>query len=416
MNNLQTLFPEFYQDKLKSEDLKATKNNIIVFDTNYLLDILRYPTSIATKYLEALDKVSDNLYIPYLVALEFNFQKSNIKKRKKQQIEDYKNLINNSTANLIDNISKIELIKDTSDKENFTSSLIEKTTQFQTELKNAIDNKIKITITKEEQNIYEKLIKIISNKIGDKYPQEEIDAIEKEGKIRYSEGIPPGYNDSEKENNGEETRKYDNIKYQTQYGDLIIWKDIIKYSKKQKLATKVIFITNDGTSKKKNDLMYRVGSMTVGPHISLLNELRAESDKELYILSNLNFIKLVSELTDAEINNLKVSTSLENDLDQKESDISFTQRLYNKLLAIDGENPEELTSLDQLISVMPLEDFLRYKENEEYYKEHLESIITYLNRDKKTFPPFLAHKKNSSKTSFGTQNRGNWFNDLTDNT
>lgn len=415
MNKLKKSFPEFYQEKLHPKDLNNDKNNIIVFDTNYLLDILRYPTNVATKYLDALNKVSNNIYIPYLVALEFNFQKSNIKKRKKQQIDDYKNHIDNSFSKLLENINKIELVNEPTEKKQFTASLIEETEDFHSTLKSAIEEKIETTITKEEQGIYERLISIIGNKIGDKYDQDEIDIIEKDGETRYEQGVPPGFNDDDKGSNDDPIRSYGDIKYQRKYGDLIIWMDIIKYSKTVKGSSKVIFVTNDGTSNKKHDLMYRVGTMTVGPHISLLNEIKTKANKDLYILSNLNFIQQASKLSDAEIDTLKVSTSLQMDTEQEEFDKKFLQELFDKLLTIDAKHPDERLELSQLLKSLSRSEVLQFLSNEKKYRTHIDSLITYINKSKnQTFVKPSYPAKDSTEQLWTKQNRGGWTHNFGD--
>ena len=40
MANLKELFPEFYQSKLDIKDLSNESENLLVLDTNYLLDII----------------------------------------------------------------------------------------------------------------------------------------------------------------------------------------------------------------------------------------------------------------------------------------------------------------------------------------------------------------------------------------
>ena len=76
MKKVIEMFPEFHQEKLETTDIKD-ENNLIVVDTNFLLQILELPIDIATKYVDSLKSIKRNLYIPYLVALEFHFNKSN---------------------------------------------------------------------------------------------------------------------------------------------------------------------------------------------------------------------------------------------------------------------------------------------------------------------------------------------------
>lgn len=53
MKKVIEMFPEFHQEKLETTDIKD-ENNLIVVDTNFLLQILELPIDIATKYVDSL--------------------------------------------------------------------------------------------------------------------------------------------------------------------------------------------------------------------------------------------------------------------------------------------------------------------------------------------------------------------------
>ena len=306
MANLKELFPEFYQAKLDIADLSIDSDNVIVLDTNYLLDIIQLPTSVSKKYIEAIEKVKDNIYIPYLVALEFNFRKSTIKKEKRHKIRKYKDDIDNSIKNIKDSIDKIDLINVKEEKENFTKELFDLTDSYSESLRKLVDDKIQNSVSQEEEELYSRLITIIEGKIGEKYDQAWINGVESEGEQRYAKGIPPGFDDQTKQEEKDSIRYYGDLQYQRKYGDLIIWKDIVNFAKKrEETGNKVIFVTNDGQSKKKRDLLYKVKDLVVGPNIYLMNELQIEAQKEFYILSNFRFLQLVNDLSDVQIKELK---------------------------------------------------------------------------------------------------------------
>lgn len=306
MTNIKKQFPEFYQEKLEKIDLKSESENLIIFDTNFLLDILQSPTDIGKKYIDSLKRVQDNIYIPYLVALEFNFRKSGIKKEKHYNITKYRDVVEGNLKTLKESISDHQSINIKKNTEDFSSDLLEEVEKFQEHILKKLDKKIATYITEEENTIYKELINIVENNIGEKYTQEWIAEVESEGENRYKDKIPPGFDDEEKEDTEEDSRRYSNLCYQRKYGDLIIWKDIINYSKNSsKKGVKVIYVTNDGQSSKKSDLLYKVKKLIVGPHIFLMNELQMEANKELYILSNLRFVQLVTEISDSQIEEIK---------------------------------------------------------------------------------------------------------------
>jgi hypothetical protein len=108
MSNIRKMFPEFYQEKIKVGDFDKSENNIVVLDTNYLLDILQLSTELAEQYVAAIENIQELVYIPYLVALEFNFGKSTIKKRKQHNIQKYKQSISTTIKELHQNVLKTE--------------------------------------------------------------------------------------------------------------------------------------------------------------------------------------------------------------------------------------------------------------------------------------------------------------------
>lgn len=115
-----------------------------------------------------------------------------------------------------------------------------------------------------------------------KFSDEELIKIYKEGETRYKNKIPPGYEDKKPTND--------------KYGDLIIWKEIMKYSsEKQK---NIIFVTND----KKNDwfdnnyprreLIREFYENTSGKNIYIINLKTFSSESNKFLDSNVGNSKL----------------------------------------------------------------------------------------------------------------------------
>ncbi len=440
MANLKELFPEFYQSKLDIKDLSSESENLLVLDTNYLLDIIQLPTTVSKKYIEALEKVKENIYIPYLVALEFNFKKSSLKKGKIKKIRKYKNEIEQSVVNIKKKIDEIDLV-DKEEKEIFTNEPLKITEDYLAELKKIIDNKVSSMITEEENELYERLISIIENKVGNKYSQEWIDKIEKEGEVRYEQNIPPGFNDSSKEDEIDSLRMYGDIKYCRKYGDLIIWKDIIEYSKEYtKMGKKVVFITNDGKAKQKRDLLYKVDDLTVGPDIHLMNELYMEANKELHILNNLRFVQLVNDLSDVEMSKLKKSSEkmyrVKIPRDQIEEERinllkkNIENNEYELGISDDGYLfKKEKNHIDNLynfaIKDIERKELIKYfnlikhdRDKEEFYKRYLLNKLTESERKDYKQMELWDNDDRSNKISYDSKSRKFIFNfddDLEDN-
>ncbi|MDY4364185.1 PIN-like domain-containing protein [Lactococcus lactis subsp. lactis] len=339
MSKMQNEFPEFYQVKLKKEDIK---NSLIVFDTNYLLDILRLPVGEANKYLKALRHVKNNMYIPYHVALEFNFNKITVKTETRVALDLYKQNVMKQFQVLEDEINGLSLLKSDSMKKTFTDSMLEVTSDFKEKLSEELTSQISKSFS--DKNIYKQLIKNIENSIGEKYTQDWINTVEEKGEERYEKNIPPGFDDAVK---NEVIRTYGGLEYHEKYGDLIIWKDIIEKAKTIE-ETKIIFVTNDGKSNSKNDLLFKVKGQTIGPSIYLINELKKESKKDLYILNNIRFAELTDTLSEEEIIDLR-NSEVHNSLDNKQirfrnnfsDDIIINLNLENERNNINREYEKE---------------------------------------------------------------------------
>ncbi|MBW7823258.1 hypothetical protein StRoque89_09360 [Streptococcus thermophilus] len=360
MKKIIEMFPEFHQEKLKLTDIKD-ENNLIVVDTNFLLQILELPIDIATKYVDSLKSIKKNLYIPYLVALEFHFNKSNKKKSKKRNADSYFKQVESALNELRASVQSTDLIK--IDIENSKlKHLIGNLELFTDDFLDKVNSFIRDEITDKEDGVYKELLNIISDSIGDMYEQKWVDEIEKEGEERFAEGIPPGFDDKNKDG----LRKYNGISYHKKYGDLIIWKDILKKAKEQPHGDKVIFVTNDGESNKKSDLIYKTSNMKVGPSIFLMNELYICSRKKLYILNNTKLVNMITKLSDDEIDRIEsqeekkyVVTFPKWILDKAEKDIRVKNESNNSSLVFYIDSEDRLSSVDideieplQLISLL----------------------------------------------------------------
>ena len=339
MKKVIEMFPEFHQEKLETTDIKD-ENNLIVVDTNFLLQILELPIDIATKYVDSLKSIKRNLYIPYLVALEFHFNKSNKKKTKKRNADSYFKQVESALNQLKSSVQNTDLIK--MDIENGKlKHLVGNLELFTDDFLTKVSSFVRDEITDKEDEVYKELLNIISDSIGDMYEQEWIYEIEKEGEKRFAEAIPPGFDDENKDG----IRKYNGISYHQKYGDLI----------------------------------YKTSNMKVGPSIFLMNELYMCSRKKLYILNNTTLVNMITELSEDEIDRIEaqeekkyVVTFPKWILDKAEKDVRARNESNNSSVVyyIDSEN--RLANID-IDEVEPLEliSLLKNPDVEKMLKEEI---------------------------------------------
>ena len=204
MAKMENLFPEFYLKELTSSDLKT--NNLIVLDSNILLDVLRLPSAVSKKYMEAIEKSKNSIFIPYIVGLEFNFNKKETKIRTKQDLEKYEERISESIEKLKDKIlksvfhfisnqgdiqSKImfkELLKRIEDSTSFLSSFIKEQERLR------IKSRKPIFIISELLAFNDNLYKLLQNEYSLIFPdffkkKEEVISVRPENNIPYKSDI-----------------------------------------------------------------------------------------------------------------------------------------------------------------------------------------------------------------------------------
>lgn len=391
MAKMENLFPEFYLKELTSSDLKT--NNLIVLDSNILLDVLRLPNAVSKKYMEAIEKSKKSIFIPYIVGLEFNFNKKETKIRTKQDLEKYEERISESIEKLKDKILDLNFLRHKNKKKEISQKLTDEIENYFPKLDTFIKDKVYPVIHEEYSDDLDirtrELVNLLGESIADILTQEWIDKVQEEGKARYIASIPPGYNDEKsKVSKGiPDKRQYSGLEYETQYGDYIEWEEILHKVSKDGMnyGDKVIWVTNDGDSNTKNDIYYRYGHEKIGPHIYLLNELTTlrygydiinsnkkratcseeATNKQLYIINGFRFMELANELTKEEAEYFKTEpidivketvelsdSDIYNDYVAKVNDRTIINKKIAKLqeqnrkrrLAIEGLNKKQARS------------------------------------------------------------------------
>lgn len=291
-------------DADKEERLWNT--SVFVFDSSALLDFYFLPKKTREKiYLEVFNNLAERLWIPFHVEYEFLKNRDSIipkpVKEKydplKGKILDIRKSLGTEIQKRVDEISR-ETKKD--DKHPYIEQIeidkikieIEK---FEKEVKSFEENILKRIASAEKEILDVKsnddILKALENcfSVGREFTFDEIISISKEGKHRYEFKIPPGYGDlQQKEKKGTQI-----------FGDLIIWKQILEYSKQKNLP--IIFITND--IKKDEDWCYLDKSATedriLAPREELIKEIKDHSDVEFWMYNLPQFLYKANKFLEA---------------------------------------------------------------------------------------------------------------------
>ena len=268
---MKTLFKEYFYPS--ETDIKDVWNNsLIVFDTCALLNLYRYTEKTRDDYVNLLESNKERLWIPYQVAMEFLQNKKEVIKSQEKAYDE----INRS---LEDTFKKVE-----STFNNYKKHVVLDIEVFKSKIKNFIDN-IKKEIDKthskhpkydKEDILLEKISSAFENRIGNDFSEDELNHLYKIGENRYKQQIPPGYKDAKNKNNQGNRHLY---------GDLIVWKQIIKKALDEKCN--IIFVTDD----QKEDWWLIENGKTISPRLELYKEFFEETKQRILIYKADSFLK-----------------------------------------------------------------------------------------------------------------------------
>lgn len=106
------------------------------------------------------------------------------------------------------------------------------------------------------EGLRDRLTALYEGRVGEPFEAEQLQAIYKEGAVRYEKEIPPGYKDRTKDE-------------RSRYGDLILWKQILDRQKGIQNGSKdAVFVTND----RKEDWWLRREAELLSPRPELVRE------------------------------------------------------------------------------------------------------------------------------------------------
>lgn len=324
---MKDIFKGFY--KLNENEYSILwENGIFVFDTNVLLNLYRYQIDTTNSLIKVLEILKNRIWIPYHVGLEFQRNRNNVICDQYNRFTEVKKILNDSQSKLSSALSNLQL-----DKRHAlinTKKLLEEmdkiTNKYLEELEKLEKKSINID---SEDRIRLKIDGLFEDRIGPPpKSQKDIDEIFKEGVIRYEKFIPPGFEDLSKDDKINEEFSYAGITYKKKFGDLIIWKQIIEFVKKNNIEN-LIFITDDN----KSDWMWKIQGKTIGARPELVDEIISNTDlKRFHIYNSASFLKFANDRLNMNVKEDAIKEVREIGLDRKEKfeQFSMQSRMLNQ--------------------------------------------------------------------------------------
>jgi len=283
------------------------EESIFILDTNVLLNLHRYNETTSSDLLQVLERISDQLWIPYQVALEYHENLETVTIGQINQYEKVKSILRETTEKLNSELDKLDLDKRHSriNTGNFIGKIEDAITDFQLDL-----DELKKQQPIHHQRLHQNLQNLLEGKIGPApNSQKELDELYKKIEERYKLNRPPGFKDVGK---AKEIQKngiffHDDICYQRCYGDAIVWFQIIEEAIKRK-AKSVIFVTDDF----KEDWWRILGGQKRGPRYELIDEIQSKAKVEhFHLYSSYSFLEFAKQKYQIEVDENSIQQIIE---------------------------------------------------------------------------------------------------------
>lgn len=353
---MKGLFPQY--DGSRQLDYKsAWSDAVFVFDTNVLLNLYRYQENTRDELLSVLGELSEKIWIPFHVALEFQRNRMKVIAAQGKKFSEIRKTIEKFQGTIAADLGKLDLRKRHTliDPDHFIQEFEKLTTKFLEKLSDSQKTQQKLT---SPDKLKDKIEELFHKRVGPPpKDQKVIDEIFKAAEQRYKFKIPPGYMDSKKDEDSPDEFIHGNIIYKRKYGDYILWMQLLEFSKAQN-KTKVVFITDDA----KEDwwLKYSLdGPKTIGPRPELIEEAATTGGIETFIMYTpegfLQYAKdyLHTPISDSTLEDVRdTSKELKNssiDIDSYMMSLLGKIILFKKLRIIQGGSEIPHTKIDFLV-------------------------------------------------------------------
>lgn len=271
-----------YYPPTNGELAEIWTDGIIVLDTNTLLNFFRYTPSTRDEFLGVLEKLHGSLWIPHHVGLEFHRRRLGVISTTSEafsKVTESLTRAKKDIASTLDgykhhpSLNRSEILREVGD---FFANLSQKLgTQHE-------EHHQRVVTGGDADQTFQRISDLFSGRVGKALTVDELDFLYEEGKTRYEQKVPPGYKDKDDSDSN-------------QYGDLIIWKEILNLGAEKKQH--VIFVTDDT----KEDWWWIHRGETQGPRVELVDEYWEHAERRIHFYEPLRFLEYAKVRTNTEI-------------------------------------------------------------------------------------------------------------------
>ena len=284
---MRDTFPGYYRPS-EAEFGELWDTGVFVLDTSVILNLYRYPSEARDDLLKILDAVADRLWIPHQVALEYQENRLGVMAEQVQRYAEVRKVIHEVEKKLQDDLAQLQLKKRhcAIDPSSLLQSVESTFNDFLTHLGELERAQPGVS---DHDGLRDRIDSLLKGKVGPPPESpEELENLYQQGRLRYERKRPPGYMDADKEpetNDGSSAYWYGDLPIKRQYGDLVLWFQLIREAKDRSDFDRIIFVTDDD----KEDWWWTVksaGKKTIGPRPELIDEIKSKAGVSSFYMYN----------------------------------------------------------------------------------------------------------------------------------
>lgn len=243
----------------------------IVLDTNVLLNLYRYSEASRGEFAAVLETLSDRLWIPHQVALEFHKNRLQVIG---EQVSAFDAVIKklSSARDAFEGDMGAYRKNESIDVASLISRHQLMTTELIESVVSAKNAHPQVPYGADEDPTVILVTALFKDRVGEPFDDDRMKSLLEDGAKRYQLKTPPGYKDADKPEPG-------------RYGDLVLWMQILDQAKTTEQD--VLFITDDS----KEDWWRKERGKTVGPRPELIREFAMDTGRQVHFYAPQQFLE-----------------------------------------------------------------------------------------------------------------------------
>lgn len=270
--NLLAGFDQYYRT---SEDAQAAlfEESVLVFDTNVLLNVLRYSESARQELIDAIASVADRTFVPHQVAVEYNRNRVKVVSDRRGELDEVGNKsdeIRQSVSGLTSLLRRRRIVGDAE---------IERLEQASQAFLAVLDTTSQDALDKYDlepdslvgvvDDWTRRLDEVLAGRVAARPALEVLEKDREEAERRKVERLAPGFKDDA-------------------MGDYLWWAETLRWPN---IVDKHLFIVSDDAAK--GDWRFEQRSIVAGAHQILIDDARNAGAQTLTLLTTVDFLKVI---------------------------------------------------------------------------------------------------------------------------